>query len=72
MPFHIVQISLSFASVVQRQAIGVFLLDEETGRLEFGITKPHVLVQIVQAIEEVSHMSTQYPFLLTINRLTIT
>ncbi len=59
---HVGHVALAFASVVQSQALGALLFDEETRRLQLRVAESHVLVQVVQTVQEISHVTTQDPF----------
>lgn len=60
---HVVHVAFSFATVVQHETVRVLFFDEETRRLELRIAETHVLVQVVQTIEEISHVTAQYSFI---------
>ena len=56
----IVDEALPLAPVVQYEAGGALVLDEKARRLELVIAEAHVLVQVVQAVEEVAHVTAEH------------
>lgn len=48
------------APVVERQAGLALLLHTEAGRLDFGEGEAEVLVQVVQLVDEVSHIPAKH------------
>lgn len=52
--------ALAGAAVVQRQACLTLLLHAEARRLHLGEGEAEVLVQVVQLIDEVTHISPQH------------
>lgn len=52
--------ALAGAAVVQCEARLTFLLHAEAGRLHFGEGEAKVLVQVVQLIDEITHISPQH------------
>lgn len=55
----IVEKAFSLASIVQHETVGTLFFDEKTWRLQFRIAEPHVLVQVVESVQEVSHVAAQ-------------
>lgn len=52
--------ALSGAAIVQREARFALLLHAEAWRLNLGKREAEVLVQVVQLVDEVTHISPQY------------
>ena len=57
---HVVFVVLSLTTVMQNNAIGSLFFNEETWWFEFLVAEAHVLVQVVQTVQEISHVSTQH------------
>lgn len=57
---HIVHESFTLASIVEHKSCGTLFLDEKARRFQLGITEPHVLVQVVETVQKVSHVSTKH------------
>ena len=56
---HVVHEAFPARPVVQGEAAVVLLLDEERGRFDFGVAEAQVLVQVVQAVQEVSQVLSE-------------
>lgn len=48
------------AAVVKRQAGLTFFLHAEAGRLDFGEGETEVLVQVIQLVDEISHVPAEH------------
>lgn len=52
--------TLSGGAIMQRQTRLTFFFHTEAGWLHFGEREAEVLVQVIQLIDEVSHITTQH------------
>ena len=52
---HVVDVALALCAVVQRQAGRRFVLAHEGRRLHLRVVGPQVVVQVVEAVQEIAH-----------------
>ena len=59
-PDHVVDVSLARRPVVQRQAGRRLVVTHEGGRLHLGVVGAQVVVQVVEAVQEVAQRPTEH------------